>query len=42
MRLHIWRSLGLNPCMDDVLYGYISQFVVFYVCENSQVRAINT
>ena len=30
MRLYIWSNLGLNPCMDEVLYGNISQFVVFY------------
>ena len=39
MRLHICSNLGLNPCMDEVLYGTISHFVVFYVCVNSQFRA---
>ena len=39
MRLYICSNLGLNPCMDKVLYGTISHLVVFYVCEISQFRA---
>ena len=41
MRMHIWRILGLNPFIDDVFNNNISRFGVFYVCENSRLRAKN-